>query len=369
MNKKVTVKFKPAYLVLLLGILLTLPYQQLSAQNRKGGGGGGGRGGAGGGAKAGGGGGGARPGGGGNASRSKPDAINKPGGNNGGANNRPGGNNASDRQNIGNNSGNKTNNIGSNNNKVNVDNSRKNVNVNIDNSKNVRVNNNRYTSVRRAPNYRPYARPPYRYGGYRYNCYHPYFFHPYHPFIWGPMWHPWGFFVVTLATTAIILSVDNNMPGDLDIALNTGSNNYAFGEQYALSGPAFVSGAGNVVVGMADQYYYDAGVYYIKGDGGYTVVAAPVGATIKTLPSGYETVSIDDNTKNYYYGGAFYEKTSKGYTVVPPTAGAVVEHVSDGGEDVKMGDVTYVKLGDTYYQPIKQDGKDMYEVADVEADK
>jgi hypothetical protein len=184
------------------------------------------------------------------------------------------------------------------------------------------------------------------------------------------MWHPWGFFVVTLATTAIILSVDNNMPGDFDMAYNTGSDNYAFGEQYALSGPAFVSYADNVVFDVADQYYYDAGVYYLKGDGGYTVVAAPLGASIKSLPSAYETVSIGDGgTKNYYYGGTFYEKTSKGYTVVAPTAGAVVEHVSDGGEDVKMGDVTYVKLGDTYYQPIQQDGKNMYEVADVEKDK
>jgi hypothetical protein len=34
-----------------------------------------------------------------------------------------------------------------------------------------------------------------------------------------------------------------------------------------------------------------------------------------------------------------------------------------------MGEVTYVKFGETYFQPIKQDGKDMYEVADVEEDK
>jgi Family of unknown function (DUF6515) len=163
--------------------------------------------------------------------------------------------------------------------------------------------------------------------------------------------------------------VDNNMPGDFDMALNTVPGNYPFGEQSVLSGPAFVLYADNVVLDIADQYYYDQGVYYIKGDGGYTVVAAPIGASIKTLPTGYETVTLDDNTTNYYYGGAFYEKSSKGYTVVAPTAGAVVANVSDGGEDVKMGDVTYVKLGDTYFQPIKQDGKDMYEVADVEEDK
>jgi hypothetical protein len=51
---------------------------------------------------------------------------------------------------------------------------------------------------------------------------------------------------------------------------------------------------------------------------------------------------------------------------VPPTAGTVVENLPEGGEEVKIGDVTYVKLGDTYYQPVKLDGKDMYEVVNIE---
>jgi hypothetical protein len=34
-----------------------------------------------------------------------------------------------------------------------------------------------------------------------------------------------------------------------------------------------------------------------------------------------------------------------------------------------MGDVTYVKLGETYYQPIQQNGKSMYEVVNVEKAK
>jgi hypothetical protein len=257
--------------------------------------------------------------------------------------------NAAGKMNSTNNSGNRKSNINSGNKNVNIDNSKKNVNVNINNSQNRNIYNNRNTAVRRN-NYRPYPRPPYVYGGHRYRCYHPYRFHPYRPFMWGPMWHPWGFFVVTLAATAIILTVDNNMPGDFDMASNTVLTNYPIEGQLSLSGPSFVFNADNVVLDIADQYYYDQGVYYLKGDGGYTVVAAPLGASIKTLPSGYETVSIDDNTKNYYYGGTFYEKSAK-------------------GEDVKMGDITYVKLGDTYYQPIQQDGKDMYEVADVEDDK
>lgn len=301
----------------------------------------------------------------------KPD-VKKPDARDAGVDNRP---NVS-------NSGNKTNNI-STGNKVNIDNSKKNVNVNVDNSKDIHVNNSRNTSVRR--NTRPYSRPPYSYGGYRYRCYHPYYYHTYRPFVWGPRWHPWGFFIATLATTAIIVSiVDNDMdlPGAFDMASNTGSGFgiYPGENQLVLSGPAFYQyrdypeftsyqSANNMRV-YDGEYYYDEGVFYLKGNGGYTVVSAPIGAKIKTLPSGYETVSVDDaGTKNYYYGGVFYEKSGDGYKVVAPLAGTVVEHVSEGGEEVKMGDVTYIKMGETYFQPIQENGKDMYEVADVEEDK
>ena len=203
-------------------------------------------------------------------------------------------------------------------NKVNIDNSRK--NINIDNSRNINVNRN--VVVR--PPYRPSPRPPYYYGGFHYNCFHPYHYHPYRPFYWGSMWHPWGFFVATLATTAIIISVQNQ------------------------------------------QYHYDQGVYYIQSDGGYTVVEAPVGATVKVIPESSQTVVINETTNNYYYGGTYYEKSDEGYTVVPPTAGAVVENLPEGGEEVKIGDVTYVQVGDVYYQPIEQDGKNMYEVVEVQ---
>lgn len=240
---------------------------------------------------------------------------NKPGsGNSGiGSGNKPGSGNSGigsgNRPGSGNN-----NNIGSNN--------RGDVNINIDNSKDIKINNNRNTVVRHN-NYRPYTRPPYRYGGRSYYCYHPYHYHPYRPFYWGPVWHPWGFFVATIATTAIIVSVNNQ------------------------------------------QYHYDQGVYYQAGNGGYTVVAAPVGATISTLPTNSQTVVINETTNNYYYGGTYYEKSGSGYTVVPPTSGSVVENLPEGGEEVKIGDVTYVKYGETYYQPIEQDGKSMYEVVDI----
>jgi hypothetical protein len=211
-------------------------------------------------------------------------------------------------------------------NKVNVgSNNRGDVNINVDNSKDIRINNSHNTTVRRN-SYHSYNRPPHRYGHHRYYCHHSYWYHPYRPFYWGPHWHPWGFFITAMATTAIIVSV-NNQP-----------------------------------------YYYDQGVYYLAGNGGYTVVQAPVGASVSTLPQGYQTVTINETTNNYYYGGAYYEKSGSGYKVVAPMAGTVIENLPEGGEEVTMGDVTYVKIGETYYQPIQQDGKSMYEVVQVEED-
>jgi biotin carboxyl carrier protein len=364
-TKKLTTVYR---LLLLAFITLVIPAQELSAQAKRGN----------------------KPAA--NKPAAKKPAANKPSanrsvpkkpdvGNNNSAQ-RPGANNSGNRNNNNNNSGNRNNNNNSGN-KVNIDNSRKNVNVNVDNSKNVHVNNNRNTVVRR--NSRPYARPPYVYGGRRYRCYHPYYYHPYRPFVWGPMWHPWGFFVATLATTAIIVSIVDNdidVPGSFEMASNGGSEWNAFpaAKPLMLSGPAYSSYreesdyANSYAVDkkmLADgDYYFDQGVFYLKENGGYTVVSAPIGAKIKTLPSGYETVSAGDTeTKNYYYGGAFYEKRSDGYVVVAPLAGTIVEHISEGGEEVKMGEVTYIKLGETYFQPIQEKGKNMYEVADVEDDK
>ena len=210
-------------------------------------------------------------------------------------------------------------------NDVNVNRGNNNVNINVDNSRNVNVHGEQHGYVR--PPVRPYPRPPYAYGGYRYYAYHPYYYHPYTPYYWGPVWHPWGFFVATMATTAIIVSVANQ------------------------------------------QYYYDQGVYYVSSNDGYTVVQAPVGATVKVLPEGTQTIVVNETTNNYYYGGTYYEKDGEGYTVVPPTAGTVVEELPEGGEEVKIGDYTYVKIGDVYYQPVEVDGENKYEVVDVKEEE
>jgi hypothetical protein len=117
------------------------------------------------------------------------------------------------------------------------------------------------------------------------------------------------------------------------------------------------------------KYYYDSGVYYVQSGQGYTVVAAPVGATITTLPAGYQTVVISSTVTNYYYGGTYYVRVDKGYAVVAPTAGAVVDHLPEGGQEITVGSKKYVKIGEIYYQPIETNGAKKYEVVEVQEDK
>jgi hypothetical protein len=251
-----------------------------------------------------------------------PARDNKPAVNNNDIHNRDVDRNAN-INNVNRNNNNRNNNNTRNSNNTNI--SGNTINVNVDRSHDVTVVNNRNTVVQRN-NIATYRRPPYVYGGARYYCYHPYVYHPYRPFYWGPAWHPWGFFVATLAVTAIVVSVEN------------------------------------------EKYRYDQGVWYAPSGGGYTVVQAPVGGTVTTIPSGNQTVVVN-NVTNYYYGGAYYQKSGTTYKVVPPPAGAVIENLPEGGEEVKIGDQTYVKIGETYYQPVQEDGKNKYEVVQVEPDK
>ena len=43
----------------------------------------------------------------------------------------------------------------------------------------------------------------------------------------------------------------------------------------------------------------------------------------------------------------------------------MVENLPEGGEEVTVGDQKYVKFGETYYQPIEEDGKSMWEIVEV----
>ena len=172
------------------------------------------------------------------------------------------------------------------------------------------------------PEARPGVRisPPvnvYHSGGYRG---HPYAYHPYHPYVWGPHWHPFGFFL-------------NFLPAD------------AFYFSYA-----------------NQPYYYDDGVYYEPSSGGYTAVAPPAGASVSALPEGYETTQVGDDTY-YYYGGVFYVQTQQGFQVVAAPVGAVISNLPEGAQQqTDANGQNYLVYNGTAYAPISQDGQDAYEV-------
>ena len=148
---------------------------------------------------------------------------------------------------------------------------------------------------------------------------HPYSYHPYHPSSWGPSWHPIGFIAAKLARDAFIFSLANR------------------------------------------QYYYDQGVYYQPVSGGYTVVSAPVGAVVSSLPDGYETVQVGDDYF-YYYGGTFYIGLDQGYQVVDAPIGAIVMDIPDGATQQNINGEIYLAYNNTYYEPVSFNGQDAYQV-------
>jgi len=152
--------------------------------------------------------------------------------------------------------------------------------------------------------------------------FHPYFYHPFVPYVWGPSWHPIGFFCSVLSTDAVLITLADH------------------------------------------QYYYYNGVYYVSGHGGYTVVAPPIGAVVNYLPAGYITVDVGGDVY-YDYGGAFYVSQGGTFRVVPAPIGAIVTEIPDGAIDQNINGVHYLLYNNTYYQPISQNGRDAYEVVQV----
>lgn len=115
----------------------------------------------------------------------------------------------------------------------------------------------------------------------------------------------------------------------------------------------------NVMVGSR-RYYYDAGTFYIRARGGYTVVAAPIGARIRALPAGFVSVRIG-GMDYYCFNGVYYSylPDQETYVVVEKPAaadntanmkfdqvklydGSIVEGVFQGATDsaitLKVGD-------------------------------
>jgi Family of unknown function (DUF6515) len=148
---------------------------------------------------------------------------------------------------------------------------------------------------------------------------HPYSYHPYRPYYWGPHWHPVGFFLSALAADAIWFSFSGQ------------------------------------------RYWYDDGCYYLPANGGYNVIPAPIGAVIGSLPDGYETTMVGNDTF-YYFGGAFYVAVDQGYQVVAAPPGAVITQLPVGAVDQNINGQDVLAYNNVYYSPISENGQDAYEV-------
>ncbi len=151
---------------------------------------------------------------------------------------------------------------------------------------------------------------------------HPYFYHPFHPYSFGPRWHPIGFFLGSLAFNAFRFSIGNQW------------------------------------------YYYDNGCYYIPYHRGYTTIAPPIGAIVNYLPEGYETTMVG-NDYYYYYAGAFYINIGQRFQVVQAPLGAVVSQLPVGAIEQDLDGQTLLVYNNTYFEPIYQDGREVYEVVPI----
>ena len=149
----------------------------------------------------------------------------------------------------------------------------------------------------------------------------------YHP---GPRWHPIGFFVTTVAVTAIIVTAVNE-------------NN------------------------EEEEYQYDDGTYYKEtnqdGQTGYVAVPAPIGAKVPTLPSDNTEITVGSTTY-YYYASTFYTASGSDYVVVQPPPGATVPYVPDGYEKKEINGVQYYIYNNIYYLPKSDNGDIVYEVVE-----
>lgn len=78
--------------------------------------------------------------------------------------------------------------------------------------------------------------------------------------------------------------------------------------------------SGFVTINVGDEtFYYSNGIFYQKiiRDQKYAVAPAPVGAVVFRIPKGYQYVMMDG--KAYYmYKGVYYKRVLEGYKVIYP---------------------------------------------------
>ncbi|MFW6089635.1 MAG: DUF6515 family protein, partial [Gemmatimonadota bacterium] len=105
-------------------------------------------------------------------------------------------------------------------------------------------------------------------------------------------------------------------------------------------------------------FYYCLGSFYTRHSDGYALAESPVGAVVRTLPAGHETIELGNRTL-FYHDGVFYERGRRAgeYVVVAAPAGAVVGELPRHAAEVRIGDQTYYLARGIYYLPVRRDGE------------
>lgn len=90
--------------------------------------------------------------------------------------------------------------------------------------------------------------------------------------------------------------------------------------QASVAIPPKVPGKTMVVVND-DFYYYGEGVFYIDNGGELAEVPAPVGAIVSKIPTGFETLTMQDGSRLFKVGESYFQRQmiggKPGFRVVP----------------------------------------------------
>lgn len=128
----------------------------------------------------------------------------------------------------------------------------------------------------------------------------------------------------------------------------------------AAEGPG--SDARTVEVG-GFTYLYDQGIFWLQHGANYTVVTAPVGATMGSLPKGVTRV-VSGTVPVWYFFGSFFGEKDGAYAVIKPPAGLTVFYLPDGYKQEKVNGVALYRFGDVLFKPVFIQGILAYQVVD-----
>ena len=111
------------------------------------------------------------------------------------------------------------------------------------------------------------------------------------------------------------------------------------------------------------EYLYERGVFWIKRADQFVVVAAPVGAEVKTLPAAPEKPQGTKDAISYWCGTFFGEKEGK-FQVLAAPLGAVVGYLPGGCTQTTVDGNEAYTCQESCFRPISTQESTTYQVVD-----